>query len=1141
MKKTTLFSLLAMMLLFVGGKAWADTYSHTFVTTDIPEGTTETSFTLSDVDWTLTLDGGKVSVFSNDLGTHFGTNNATCNSVKLSTDGIPGTIANVTVEASRGKNLVGTLAVTVGGTDYFLSDGSTTTALTTENAAYDYSGEASGEIAIVWTKDASSSASKGAFYIKKITIEYSDGGVIVAKPVITPNGGTFTEPQTVTITAGEDCTIYYTTDGTDPGFSPIATEPIGTEYTQPFTVSEDCTVKAVALDVTGASSSIAEAVFKFPTAYTSIAALCADATSTETSVLVEFNNWICTGVKSSNAYFTDGRNGIQLYQSGHGFKVGDELTGTATVRMKLYNECAEIMGLTANTEGVTVTQGEGATPMTLTIADLQKDMQGCLIHLEGLTYSNGVFVDADDNTITPYDSFGAAYTLEDGATYDATGVAIWFVKSGNGYWEIAPRTADEFQLAGAVVAKPVISPNGGTFAEPQEVTITAGEDCTIYYTTDGTDPGVSPVAEGFIGTQYTEPFTISQDCTVKAIALDVTGAPSAIASAEFKFLSLTAITRIAELCAAVPEEGETDVLVEFNDWIVTGVKGKNVYFTDGKNGVQLFQDKHNFELGDKITGSAVVKLTSYNECAELIGLTSETEGITVEKGATVEPMAVAIADLENNMQGCLISLEGVTYSEGVFVDDDDNTIKPYGTFITLPALMEGKTYNATGVAIWYAKDAVWEIAPRTADEFVLVTSQIAPTSAWSVESEVVDVTETPTAKFTTDSDGEVTYQSSDESVATIDEEGNITPMGRGITIITAFVAETETYLPDEKSFTLTVTKDGYADATFAYKDPDIEGQGAPNVGAELTATRDDIVTLYANRAYAKTGDTHIKVYGTNATNGPSYLQLSAVEGYAITQIVLTVTGKTNLGIWRDQFDREVEVEKPDSVKATWTGFENKVVLTNWASKQAQVKYIDVTFVKLEDTGKTVTIGESGFATFCSDTKVVLSQEGEWAVAGTVAGTVGRDGTVINIDTLGTAIPSNTGVILMGYRGEYKVYTHKDIEENYPTVNFLTGVLEDTEAPVGSYVMDEVDVIPTFNVVAAGDAVTVNAGHAYLEVPSVAGIPTFFFTEEDYETGVKAIAGTQQTISNAIYNLAGQRLSKMQKGINIVDGKKIAIK
>ncbi|MBO4550364.1 MAG: chitobiase/beta-hexosaminidase C-terminal domain-containing protein, partial [Bacteroidaceae bacterium] len=703
---------------------------------------------------------------------------------------------------------------------------------------------------------------------------------------------------------------------------------------------------------------------------------------------------------------------------------------------------------------------------------------------------------------------------------------------------------DEFAKVAVAVAKPVITPNGGTFAEPQTVTITADEGYTIYYTTDGTDPGMSPIAVEYIGTKYTEPFTISEDCTVKAIAYNEAGASSAIASAEFTFLSLQAITNIADLCAAAPAEGEADVLVEFNDWIVTGVKGKNAYFTDGKNGILLYQDKHNFELGDKITGSAIIKLTTYNECAEIKGLTKETEGITVEGGATAAPQAVAIADLQNDMQGCVIYLEGVTYDEtaGVFVDDDDNTIKPYNTFIKLPELMDGKTYNVTGVAIWFATDAVWEIAPRTADEFVLVTSQKTPNSSWSVEEEIVDLAGTPTAVFTTDSDGEITYESSDESVAVIDQDGKITPKGRGITTITAFVAETENYLPDSKSFTLTVTKDGYADATFAYNDSDIEGQGAPEVGAEITATRDDIVTLYANRAYAKTGDTHIKVYGTNNTNGPSYLQLSVVDGYAITQIVLTATGKDNIKSWKDQFGKEAVLEQPDSISAIWTGMQGKVILTNQAGAQARIKYINVTFVKLVDTGKTVTIGESGYATYCTDTKAVLSQDGEWAIAGAVNGIGGMGGSIVSIDTLGTSVPSNTGVVLMGYRGEYKVYTHPDIEENYPTANLLVGVLEDTKAPVGSFVMDEVDVIPSFNVVAEGDDVTVPAGHAYLNAPNVVGKVSLFFTEDDYVTGIKSMSGVEQgTANSAIYNLAGQRMSKMQKGINIVDGKKVAVK
>jgi hypothetical protein len=46
--------------------------------------------------------------------------------------------------------------------------------------------------------------------------------------------------------------------------------------------------------------------------------------------------------------------------------------------------------------------------------------------------------------------------------------------------------------------------------------------------------------------------------------------------------------------------------------------------------------------------------------------------------------------------------------------------------------------------------------------------------------------------------------------------------------------------------------------------------------------------------------------------------------------------------------------------------------------------------------------------------------------------------------------------------------------------------------------------------------------------------------DENQTGIESIQNSKFKIQNedAIYNLAGQRLNKMQKGINIVNGKKI---
>ena len=499
---------------------------------------------------------------------------------------------------------------------------------------------------------------------------------------------------------------------------------------------------------------------------------------------------------------------------------------------------------------------------------------------------------------------------------------------------------------GVTVRKPSITPNGGTFYEPQEVTLVS-EGNTIYYTLDGTEPNEA-------STEYTVPFVVSQSCTVKAIAYDNDDNASSIASADFIIKTAATYTSIAELCAAATKTQEQAVVV-FNNWICTGVANSNAYFTDGKNGILLYQNGHGFEVGDVLTGSTQVSLTLYNECAEIVGLTSTSQGLTVTKGEGAIPMKVVISDLEKNMQGNLITLENVTYNaaSNVFIDDDDNEITPYNRFIKLPTLIDGKPYNVTGVAIWFANKQVWEIAPRTEQEFQLLTSQIAPVSSWSVASESVHVNGTPTATFTTNSDGAVTYTSSDENVATIDANGNITPKAYGVTTITASVAETETYLADSKSFTLRVNEEGYAEVVFAYNDEDIAGLGAPDTGAEITVTRNDVITFYANKAYAKPDDTHIKFYGskfekqgegeeeTTVLTEPSIIQLSVVNGYAIVKITLTATGEGYIKEWKDQYGTAAAI---DGATATWEGDCEKVVLTNQASSQARIKTIAVTYI-----------------------------------------------------------------------------------------------------------------------------------------------------------------------------------------------------
>ena len=77
---------------------------------------------------------------------------------------------------------------------------------------------------------------------------------------------------------------------------------------------------------------------------------------------------------------------------------------------------------------------------------------------------------------------------------------------------------------------PVFTPKAGKYTHPIEVSITAAEDAEIRYTLDGTEPDAS-------STVYTDPFTITDDTTVKAIAYKTGYNPSEIATAEYEIMS----------------------------------------------------------------------------------------------------------------------------------------------------------------------------------------------------------------------------------------------------------------------------------------------------------------------------------------------------------------------------------------------------------------------------------------------------------------------------------------------------------------------------------------------------------------------------------------------------------------------------
>ncbi|PHV70180.1 hypothetical protein CS063_11930 [Sporanaerobium hydrogeniformans] len=105
----------------------------------------------------------------------------------------------------------------------------------------------------------------------------------VKTPVISPNGGTFSSSQAVTLVSGTtDAIIYYTTNGTEPTAA-------STVYSTPFTITSSLTVKAIAVKGGMVNSDIASASFTKSSSSSGGSSSSGSSSSSSPTFTVKFN------------------------------------------------------------------------------------------------------------------------------------------------------------------------------------------------------------------------------------------------------------------------------------------------------------------------------------------------------------------------------------------------------------------------------------------------------------------------------------------------------------------------------------------------------------------------------------------------------------------------------------------------------------------------------------------------------------------------------------------------------------------------------------------------------------------------------------------------------------------------------------
>ncbi|MBR5332263.1 MAG: chitobiase/beta-hexosaminidase C-terminal domain-containing protein [Muribaculaceae bacterium] len=233
---------------------------------------------------------------------------------------------------------------------------------------------------------------------------------------------------------------------------------------------------------------------------------------------------------------------------------------------------------------------------------------------------------------------------------------------------------------------PIITPNGGEITSDTEISIACTtEGASIYYTIDGTKPSAS-------STLYEGPFTLSKECTVKAIAIAKDLEASAITEAIFTLIDKD--IKVATFDFTTP--------ASLNPAQETPAPGKNININDivfSSNAVTLVCAKNGATTNCRIWGkSEGTDLRTYKNSTitisannanitsiEFVGSKVDNTYYTVDSGemtvkvwtATEEVSSVVFSTIENAYINTITITYNTNYNYIESIEAENETFATY--------------------------------------------------------------------------------------------------------------------------------------------------------------------------------------------------------------------------------------------------------------------------------------------------------------------------------------------------------------------------------------------------------------------------------------------------------------------------------
>lgn len=457
-------------------------------------------------------------------------------------------------------------------------------------------------------------------------------------------------------------------------------------------------------------------------------------------------------------------------------------TGTQASSCTVNGKAGIKVGTGQKTGDMTITVGEGATTLTF-YAALWNNTSGTL----NVSAPSGVTV---TSTISPSNNSGISgnspFTLSAGSNEEDYKIELTLsgVESSTAITIASTNSTKRF-----VVWSATYETSGGGTQNPTIFT----NPVSAKYAVDATATALSVEATASAGNLHYQWKSNTTNSTENATNVGIDAAtftPStANAGTTYYFCEVTddngsATSSIAEVKVLEPQTDMDQIFavasadngvakpiaITFNNWVVSGAKGKTAYVTDGEKGFIIFYQDHGFAEGNILSGTAIFTIKLYNGAAELTEKISGTVNAATGGTATLNELdAEGIADLGGVNTGALIKISGTCStttgsSTKYYIGEDPNKVQLYTTLhdFTSNAPTSGKDYNCTGVYVQF--NSTKEIMPRKADDIQLKTSKtlssISLSGTYPTEFEQDDAFShagmTVTAHYTDESTEDVT-------------------------------------------------------------------------------------------------------------------------------------------------------------------------------------------------------------------------------------------------------------------------------------------------------------------------------------------------------------------------------------------------